>query len=81
MPAFRKMEDYNLEFPEKPLPIWDLDGYQKLCAALDTPILIDEGIYTQHDLIGLIKHNAVDAVKIKILKTGPTGGKRITAIT
>lgn len=78
--VFRKMEAYDLEFIEQPLPTWDLNGYQKLCAALDTPILIDEGIYTPHDLMTLIKFNAVDAVNIKILKTGLTGGKQIAAI-
>mgnify|MGYP002641381738 FL=1 len=80
LPVFRKMEAYNLEFLEQPLPIWDLDGYQKLCAALDTPVLIDEGVYTAHDLITLIKLEAVDAVNIKVLKTGLTGGKQIAAI-
>lgn len=80
MPVFRKMEDYNLEFLEQPLPTWDLKGYQKLCAALDMPVLIDEGVYTPHDLITLIKFKAVDAVNIKILKTGLTGGKQIAAI-
>jgi L-alanine-DL-glutamate epimerase-like enolase superfamily enzyme len=80
LPTFRKMEAYNLEFIEQPLPVWDVDGYQKLCVALDTPILIDEGIYTPHDLIALIKRDAVDAVNIKILKTGLRGGKKIAAI-
>jgi L-Ala-D/L-Glu epimerase len=80
LPIFRKMESYDLEFIEQPLPVWDVDGYQKLCAALDTPILIDEGIYTPHDLTALIKRDAVDAVNIKILKTGLTGGKHIAAI-
>jgi len=80
MPTFRKMEDYDLEFIEQPLPVWDLEGYQKLCSALDTPILIDEGVYTPHDLMTLIKFKAVDAVNIKILKTGLTGGKQIAAI-
>jgi len=80
LPIFRKMEDYDLEFIEQPLPVWDLDGYQKLCAVLDTPILIDEGVYTPHDLTALIKRDAVDAVNIKILKTGLRGGKKIAAI-
>jgi L-Ala-D/L-Glu epimerase len=80
LPTFRKMEACDLEFIEQPLPVWDVDGYQKLCAALDTPILIDEGIYTPHDLTALIKQDALDAVNIKILKTGLMGGKRIAAI-
>lgn len=80
LPVFRKMEAYNLAYIEQPLPVWDIDGYQKLCTALDTPILIDEGVYTPHDLMTLIKHQAVDAVNIKLLKTGLTGGKKIAAI-
>jgi o-succinylbenzoate synthase len=80
LPVFQKMERYDLAFIEQPLPVWDLDGYKKLCAALDTPILIDEGVYTPNDLMTLIKYQAVDAVNIKILKTGLTGGKKISAI-
>lgn len=77
---FRKMEAYNLEFIEQPLPVWEVDGYQKLCAALDTLILIDKGVYTPHDLTALIKRDAVDVINIKILKTGLRGGKRISVI-
>ena len=80
LPVFKKMEKYNLTFIEQPLPAWDISGYKKLCATLDTPILIDEGIYTPNDLMTLIKNQAVDAVNIKILKTGLTGGKRIASI-
>ncbi|MBK8023867.1 MAG: hypothetical protein IPK19_21145 [Chloroflexi bacterium] len=80
MTTFRRMEAYDLEFLEQPLPTWDLDGLRRLCAALDTPVLIDEGVYTPHDLMTLIRHEAVDAVNIKIEKTGLSGGKRIAAI-
>jgi muconate cycloisomerase len=80
MQTFRKMEAFDLEFLEQPLPTWDIEGLRRLCAALDTPILIDEGIYTSHDLLHLIKRDAVDAVNIKVEKTGLRGGKRIAAI-
>lgn len=80
LPAFRRMEAYDLEFIEQPLPVWDIAGCARLVAALDTPILIDEGVYTPHDLIALIRANAVGAVNIKILKTGLRGGSAIAAI-
>lgn len=80
LPIFRKMEKYDLAFIEQPLPVWDIGGYQRLCASLETPILIDEGVYTPNDLMTLIRYQAVDAVNIKILKTGFTGGKKISAI-
>ncbi|MDX1993393.1 MAG: enolase C-terminal domain-like protein [bacterium] len=80
MQTFRKMESLDLEFLEQPLPVWDVEGLRKLASALDTPILIDEGIYTPYDLINLIRRDAVDAVNIKVEKTGLSGGKRIGAI-
>ena len=78
--VFQKMQDFDLAFIEQPLPAWDVTGYRKLCATLNTPVLIDEGVYTPNDLMTLIKHEAVDAVNIKILKTGLSGGKKIAAI-
>ncbi len=78
--VFQEMQDYDLAFIEQPLPTWDISGYKKLCATLETPIMIDEGVYTPNDLMTLIKHQAVDAVNVKILKTGLTGGKKIVAI-
>lgn len=80
LPAFRRMEGEGLEFLEQPLPVWDVAGTARLAVALDTPILIDEGIYTPHDLIALIRANAVGAVNIKLLKTGLRGGSEIAAI-
>ena len=80
LPFFQKMEPYDLAFIEQPLPVWDIQGYQKLCARLDTPILIDEGVYTPSDIMTLIKYQAIDGINIKILKTGLTGGKKICAI-
>ncbi len=80
LPVFKKMEKYDLAYIEQPLPVWDIGGYQKLCAELDVPILVDEGVYTPNDLMTLIKYQAIDAVNIKILKTGLTGGKKIAAI-
>lgn len=80
LPAFRKMEACDLEFIEQPLPCWDVAGTARLVAALDTPILIDEGVYTAHDLMALIRANAVGAVNIKLLKTGLQGAREIAAI-
>lgn len=78
--TFRKMEALDLEFIEQPLPVWDVAGTARLVAALDTPILIDEGIYTTHDLMSLIRAKAVGAVNIKLLKTGLGGARAIAAI-
>jgi L-alanine-DL-glutamate epimerase-like enolase superfamily enzyme len=80
LPAFRKMEALDLEYLEQPLPVWDVAGTALLADALDTPILIDEGVYTPHDIMALIRARAIDAVNIKILKTGLSGGKAIAAI-
>lgn len=80
LPNFRKMEACDLEFLEQPLPIRDIAGTARLVATLDTPVLIDEGIYTAQDLMALIRAGAVGAVNIKLLKTGLTGAREIAAI-
>ncbi|KPP84067.1 MAG: muconate cycloisomerase [Rhodobacteraceae bacterium HLUCCA08] len=80
LPTCRKMEACDPEFLEQPLPVWDIAGTARLVEALDTPILIDEGIYTAHDLMALIRAGAVGAVNIKLLKTGLTGARDLAAI-
>lgn len=80
LPTFRKLEAFDLEFIEQPLPVWDVAGTARLVASLDTPILIDEGVYTARDLMALIRANAVGAVNIKLLKTGLRGASAISAI-
>ncbi|MBI3941492.1 MAG: hypothetical protein HY326_00635 [Chloroflexi bacterium] len=80
LPLLRKLEKYDLEYIEQPLPRWDLDGMSRLCAALDTPVMADESAFTPEDVITLIKFRAADLINVEPCKSGLAGAKRIAAI-
>ena len=80
LPVLRKMERFDLEYIEQPLPRWDVEGLSALAAALDTPILADESVFTPEDAITLVRRQAADVFNIKVTKCGLANGKRIAAI-
>jgi len=65
-----RMERYSLQLIEQPLPRWDIDGMQRLCSKLDTPLLADESLCSVHDALYLIKQHAADLFNIKLMKVG-----------
>lgn len=80
LPILRKMEKYDLEYIEQPLPRWDIEGTAALAAALDTPILADESAVTPQDVVNLVRRRAAGVINIKIAKSGLLKGKRMAAI-
>ena len=70
MRTFVRAEEYGLEWIEQPLPGWDLEGMAALAARLDTPIAVDESMYTLQDAQRCIALGAADVVNIKIQKCG-----------
>lgn len=68
--TFRQMEAYDLEWIEQPLPGWDLDGMAMLADRLDTPIAVDESMYTPQNAQHCIALGATDVVNIKVVKCG-----------
>lgn len=70
----------GLEFVEQPVAARDLDGLAAVTAAVDTPILADESVWTADDLRGIVHRRAADFVNIKLAKTGgPTEALRLAA--
>jgi muconate cycloisomerase len=55
---------------EQPTPAWDLDGLAEVAKAVDTPILIDEGVRTPEDAVAAIRKEAADMINLKIGKIG-----------
>jgi muconate cycloisomerase len=68
--AFRLMENIGLQWIEQPLPGWDLEGLAMLAERLDTPIAVDESMYTAQDAQRCINAGAAQVVNIKIAKCG-----------
>ncbi|MCK4303522.1 MAG: dipeptide epimerase [Candidatus Eisenbacteria sp.] len=74
-----KMERFDLELIEQPLPRSDIEGMGRLCAALDTPIMADESVFNAQDAIELIRQRAADIINIKIMKPCGLRGSRAVA--
>ena len=68
--VFRPMEEAGLEWIEQPLPGWDLEGMAMLGQRLDTPMAVDESMYTDHDAALCIRLGAAQVVNIKVAKCG-----------
>lgn len=58
----RKLEPYDLEYMEQPLPLEDLAGHAHLRQACGTPIALDESAYTLQDVHEIIRNEAADMI-------------------
>ena len=60
----------QLDFLEQPLPAWDLAGHAELRRRVPVPIVLDESVFTIHDLRRAIDAGSGDIVNIKLAKCG-----------
>ena len=55
-----KMTEFDIEYIEQPIPVWDYDGLSHIRQHCPVPVCICEGLYTIHNAVNLIRKNAVD---------------------
>ncbi len=80
--VIRDAEDagVGLDLVEQPVAAGDLDGLAEVTAAVDTPILADESVWTSLDLRRIVRRRAADLVNVKLAKTGgPAEALRLAA--
>jgi muconate cycloisomerase len=70
--AIRKIEKLDLRptFIEQPVPAWDVKGLAQISRSVQTPIMVDEGLYTLADARSLIELDAADIFALKVPKHG-----------
>lgn len=66
----RALERAGASTFEQPLADWDTEGLARIAAAIDSPIIADEGVRTPQDALRVVDRRAADAVKIKLMKVG-----------
>lgn len=77
----RKLEAFDLDTIEQPVAAWDFEGMARITAAIDTPIVADESIWTLHDARRAIEMHAADILKVKLIKTcGLHGARKMAAL-
>lgn len=68
--ALTALGQYDIEFCEQPMRSYDDEVLPTLCKISPIPIMADESVYTHHDAIRLIKHQACASINIKFAKSG-----------
>jgi L-alanine-DL-glutamate epimerase-like enolase superfamily enzyme len=66
----RRLEPYGLDAAEQLVPAWDLQGMAELARRSPVPLMADECVATDHDLLELIRLRAATIVQTKIAKNG-----------
>jgi L-rhamnonate dehydratase len=66
----RKLEQYDLEYVEQPLPLEDLAGHAALRRMTSIPIALDESAYTLQDVMAIIRADAADVILLDAHEAG-----------
>jgi muconate cycloisomerase len=66
----RELERYQPTFIEQPTPRWDVENLAKIAAAIDTPIMADEAVFSPADAVRVVRQQAADLISIKLMKPG-----------
>lgn len=66
----RKLEKFDLEYVEQPLPLDDLSGHAYLRKLFSTPIALDESAYTMQDTLAIIRAEAADVILLDPHQSG-----------
>ncbi len=68
--VLRAVADQQLQMCEQPVVYWDWAGLRFIRENVSTPIMVDESVHVAHDAIVGIRENAMDAINIKLMKSG-----------
>ena len=65
-----RMEKYNLQWVEQPIPSWDLKGLVEVARAIDTPLCADESCMSVRDALVLADAQAVEVFSVYLTESG-----------
>lgn len=68
--VLRKVQDCELEYFEQPVPRTNLDGLAQIRKSVQTPIAVDESVWTTQEAMIVCKKEAADVINIKLTRVG-----------
>ncbi|MED3550913.1 dipeptide epimerase [Cytobacillus praedii] len=68
--ALNQLQGCNLDWVEQPVIADDIDGMVEIKAKSVFPLMIDEGLKGQREMLEIIQKRAADKVNIKLMKCG-----------
>jgi L-alanine-DL-glutamate epimerase-like enolase superfamily enzyme len=66
----RRLAEFNLDWVEQPMDWQDLAGHAALRHQVSVPIALDQAVFTDSDVLEVIRYDAADAVVIGFHETG-----------
>lgn len=66
----RAIAPLGIELCEQPVAAWDWAGMKHVRSGSPIPVMADESVHSPHDVIAGIRHDAMDLVNIKLMKSG-----------
>ena len=70
VPFIRLLEPYDLTLIEQPIPREDIAGLAEIRRAIRIPLMADESVTGPASLVEIIRREAADLVKVKVMKQG-----------
>jgi len=70
MRTCRALEAYEPTFMEQPVKGHDIETMAEITAAIDTPILADESVFSMKNALDIVRLRAADMASIKLMKPG-----------
>ncbi len=68
--SIRRLEPYALTLVEQPIARADIAGLARIRAAIGIPLMADESVTDPGALVEIIRREAADLVKLKVMKQG-----------
>lgn len=79
LPKLRDVEHFKPTFIEQPVPRHARDAMAALTAALDTPVMADESVFSPEDMLDAARGRICDLVSVKLMKAGGMARARAIA--
>ena len=70
VPFIRRLEPYGLTLVEQPIPRDQIAGLGEIRREIGIPLMADESVTDPASLIEIIRRDAADLVKVKVMKQG-----------
>jgi L-Ala-D/L-Glu epimerase len=70
VPFIRRLEPYGLTLVEQPIPRAEIGGLAEIRRGIAIPLMADESVSGPASLVEIIRHEAADLVKVKVMKQG-----------
>jgi L-alanine-DL-glutamate epimerase-like enolase superfamily enzyme len=77
--VIRRLEPFNLQLVEQPVPRWDIEGLAHVRSCCPFPVMADEAAFSVPDVMRIARRGAADIINIKPQKFGGLAGSREAA--